>query len=39
MEEQLSNPDILPENMYNMDETGVFLTVLNTLKATTLSEG
>jgi hypothetical protein len=32
MGEQLGNPDILPENMYNMDETGVLLSVLNTLK-------
>jgi hypothetical protein len=26
------NPDILPENVYNMDETGVLLSVLGTLK-------
>ncbi|KAF2179582.1 DDE-domain-containing protein [Zopfia rhizophila CBS 207.26] len=30
--EQLSDPAILPENVYNMDETGVLLSVLNSIK-------
>jgi hypothetical protein len=29
---ELSNPAIVPENVYNMDETGVLLSVLNSLK-------
>jgi len=29
---ELNNPAILPENVYNMDETGVLLSVLNFLK-------
>jgi hypothetical protein len=30
--EELANPAILPENVYNMDETGVLLSVLGALK-------
>lgn len=29
---ELADPAILPENVYNMDETGVLLSVLNSLK-------
>ena len=29
---QLHNPVILPENVYNMDETGVILSMLSSLK-------
>ena len=29
---ELDNPAIMPENVYNMDETGVLLSVLNSLK-------
>lgn len=29
---QLSDPVIVPENVYNMDETGVLLSVLTSLK-------
>lgn len=29
---ELSNPTIIPENVYNMDETGVLLSVLGSLK-------
>ena len=29
---ELDNPVLLPENVYNMDETGVLLSVLNSLK-------
>lgn len=29
---ELADPQILPENVYNMDETGVLLSVLNSLK-------
>ncbi|KAJ5379594.1 hypothetical protein N7509_012713 [Penicillium cosmopolitanum] len=29
---ELADPTILPENVYNMDETGVLLSVLNSLK-------
>ena len=29
---ELADPQILPENIYNMDETGVLLSVLNSLK-------
>lgn len=36
--EQLRNPDILPENVYNMDETGVLLSVLSTLKVLVSSD-
>jgi hypothetical protein len=32
MEKELANPAILAENIYNMDETGVLLSVLNSLK-------
>jgi hypothetical protein len=28
----LHKPDILPENVYNMDETGVMLSMLNSVK-------
>jgi hypothetical protein len=38
MGEQLRNPDILSENMYNMDETGVLLSVLGTLKVLVSSD-
>lgn len=30
--QELQKPDILPENIYNMDETGVLLSVLSSLK-------
>ena len=30
--EELRRPDILPENVYNMDETGVMLSVLKSMK-------
>lgn len=30
--EQLQNPDILPENVYNMDEIGIMLSMLNSVK-------
>jgi hypothetical protein len=30
--EQLQNPDVLPENVYNMDEIGVMLSMLNSVK-------
>jgi hypothetical protein len=30
--EEFANPAILPENVYNMDETGVLLSVLGSLK-------
>lgn len=30
---QLSNPAVLQQNVYNLDETGVLLSVLNSLKA------
>jgi hypothetical protein len=30
--EQLQNPDILPENVYNMDEIGIMLSILNSVK-------
>lgn len=36
--EQLKNPEILPKNVYNMDETGVLLSVLNTLKVLVSSD-
>ena len=29
---QLENPTILPRNVYNMDETGVMLSMLNSVK-------
>ncbi len=29
---QLHDPVILPENVYNMDETGVMLSMLSSLK-------
>jgi molybdopterin/thiamine biosynthesis adenylyltransferase len=29
---ELNDPNILPENVYNMDETEVLLSVLNSLK-------
>lgn len=29
---ELSDPAIVPENVYNMDETGVLLSVLSSLK-------
>jgi len=29
---ELANPQILAENIYNIDKTGVFLSVLNSLK-------
>jgi hypothetical protein len=29
---ELRNPDILPENVYNMDETGIMLSMLNSVK-------
>jgi hypothetical protein len=32
IEKELAAPQILPENIYNMDETGVLLSVLNSLK-------
>jgi hypothetical protein len=32
MGEQLRNLDIRPKNMYNIDETGVLLSVLNILR-------
>jgi hypothetical protein len=32
IEKELASPDILAENIYNMDETGVLLSVLNSLK-------
>ena len=32
IEKELTNPFILTENIYNMDETGVLLSVLNSLK-------
>ena len=35
---ELSNPAILQENIYNMDETGVLLSVLNSLKVLVSSE-
>jgi hypothetical protein len=38
MGEQLRNPDILPENVYNMNETGVLLSVLSTLKVLVSSD-
>lgn len=28
----LHKPDVLPENVYNMDETGVMLSMLNSVK-------
>jgi hypothetical protein len=30
--EQLQNPNILPENVYNMDEIGIMLSILNSVK-------
>jgi hypothetical protein len=30
---ELASPVVLPENTYNMDETGVLLIILNSLKA------
>jgi hypothetical protein len=30
--EQLQNPNVLPENVYNMDEIGVMLSMLNSVK-------
>jgi hypothetical protein len=30
--EQLQNPDILPKNVYNMDEIGIMLSMLNSVK-------
>lgn len=32
MGQQLSSPGVLPENVYNMDETGVILSDLDTVK-------
>lgn len=32
IEKELADPQILPENIYNMDETRVLLSVLNSLK-------
>jgi DDE superfamily endonuclease len=32
IEKELASPVVLPENLYNMDETGVLLSVLNSLK-------
>ena len=32
MEEQLRDPTILLENVYNMDETGVILSILGCIK-------
>ena len=29
---ELQNPAILPENVYNMDETGIMLSMLNSVK-------
>jgi hypothetical protein len=29
---EVQNPDILPENVYNMDETGIMLSMLNSVK-------
>jgi hypothetical protein len=28
----LHKPDVLPENVYNIDETGVMLSMLNSVK-------
>ena len=30
--EELHNPVVVPENVYNMDETGVMLSILGSLK-------
>jgi hypothetical protein len=32
IDKELSNPAIVPDNVYNMDETGVLLSVLGSLK-------
>jgi hypothetical protein len=32
IEKELASPVVLPENTYNMDETGVLLSILNSLK-------
>jgi hypothetical protein len=32
IEPVLHEPDVLPENVYNMDETGVMLSMLNSVK-------
>ena len=33
IEKELADPQILPENIYNMDEIGVLLSVLNYLRS------
>ena len=32
MEKELRRPDVLPENVYNMDETGFMPRILSTVK-------
>jgi hypothetical protein len=32
IEPVLHEPDVLPENVYNIDETGVMLSMLNSIK-------
>ena len=38
IEKKLKNPALKPHNVYNMDETGVLLAVLNSLKVLVSSD-